>query len=268
MAHRSYLFVPADRPERIAKALASGAHAVIVDLEDAVPAAAKDGARDALAKHLSEATPVLVRINGFGTPWHDEDLRACRHPGVAGIVLPKAENATQIDLVGGAFTRAMPVLPLVETAQGLWNAHAIAHGRGVVRLAFGAIDFCADVGIGGDREELDYARSQLVLVSKLAAIERPVDGVTTTFDDVAAIERDTVRARRFGFGAKLCIHPKQVAVVNACFAPTAGEIAWATRVVDAAAKAAGAAVALDGKMIDRPVILQAEEILREGRAAP
>jgi citrate lyase subunit beta / citryl-CoA lyase len=120
-----------------------------------------------------------------------------------------------------------------------------------------------DLGIDGEGEELLYFRSQLVLVSRLAGIQPPVDGPCTALDDAAQLSADTLRARRLGFGGKLCIHPKQVAPVNAAFAPSPEELAWAKRVLAAAAASDGAAVALDGKMVDRPVILKAEQIVRE-----
>ena len=260
---RSYLFVPGNRPERFAKALASEADRVIVDLEDAVPEAEKDAARGALAAWATSERGVFVRINAAETRWFDDDLRVCGLPGVAGVMLPKAERAEEIARVADAAATSAAIVPLIETARGMWDALAIATTPRVQRLAFGSIDFQLDVGIHGDDDELLHFRSQLVLVSRLAGIEPPIDGVTTALDDAATLRNDTMRARRLGFGAKLCIHPKQVAAVNACFAPTADELAWAKRVLDAAAAAKGAAVALDGRMIDRPLIRRAEEIVRE-----
>ena len=256
---RSYLFVPGTRPERFGKAFASGAHAVIVDLEDAVPPADKENARAAVAAALSPTQPLLVRINAAGTPWFDDDVRLCRHEGVAGIVLPKAEEAVVIEHIRGVVGERVAILPLIETARGLWNAHAVAGSQGVQRLLFGSIDFQVDLRVADD--ELIAYRSQLVLVSRIAELPPPVDGVTTAIDDAEALRRDTSRARALGFGGKLCIHPKQVELVNAAFRPTDDEIAWAQRVVAADAQARGAAVAVDGKMVDRPVLLQARGIL-------
>lgn len=261
---RSYLFVPANRPERYAKACAAGADAVIVDLEDAVPAGDKAAARDALAAWLRMAAPpVLVRINAADTPWFDADLALCAMAGVAGVVLPKAASVADIATVVAAGAPA--VLPLVESAQGFWHAHALAHAPGVQRLIFGSIDFCLDLGLVEGSEQLQYFRSQLVLVSRLAGIAAPVDGVTSTLDDPAAIDADTLRARHGGFGAKLCIHPRQVAHVNRGFAPTADELAWARRVLDAASATEGAAVAVDGKMVDLPVLAIAQRMVDEAR---
>jgi citrate lyase subunit beta / citryl-CoA lyase len=258
---RSYLFVPGNRPERFDKACAAGAHAVIIDLEDAVPLAEKQAARAAVAGWLSPAQQVLVRINSADSEWFADDLALCALPGVAGIVLPKAERIDDIVRLCAAGAKA--VLPLVETAQGFWHAHALAQTRGVQRLMFGSIDFQLDAGIDGEGEELLYFRSQLVLLSRVAGIQPPVDGVTTAIDDPEQLRADTQRARRLGFGGKLCIHPKQVAAVNLHFSPSEEEVAWARRVLQAAAAANGAAVALDGKMVDLPVIRKAQEIITE-----
>ena len=258
---RSYLFVPGNRPERFDKACKAGADAVIVDLEDAVPPVEKDKARDALSAWLSPASPVLVRINAAETTWFEDDLDLCRMPGVAGIVLPKAERAEDIARIMARGAAA--VLPLIETAQGMWNAHALATATGVQRLLFGSIDFQLDVGIDGEDEELLYFRSRLVLVSRVAGLQMPVDGVTVALNDADQLHTDTMRARRLGFGGKLCIHPKQVETVALCFSPTQQDIAWAQRIVQAAEAAGGAAVALDGKMVDLPLIRKAQEILGE-----
>jgi citrate lyase subunit beta/citryl-CoA lyase len=258
---RSFLFVPSNRPERFDKACAAAADVVIVDLEDAVPAADKVAARSALAAWLSPARPVFVRINSADSEWFRDDLALCALPGVAGIVLSKAEREDDLAAVASAGARA--ILPLIESAKGLWNAPALARAARVQRLVFGSIDFSFDLGIKEGHEQLLYFRSHLVLVSRIAGIAAPVDGVTTTLDDPASIRIDTLRARGLGFGGKLCIHPKQVACVNESFAPSVVELAWARRVLEAASSAHGAAVALDGKMVDRPVILIAQRMLGE-----
>lgn len=262
------MFVPGDRPERFAKAIASGADAVIIDLEDAVAPAAKSGARAAVAANLAAARPVLVRINGPRTEWFREDVQLCRLPGVAGVVLPKAERVDDVRYVAETAGNDMPILPLIETARGFANVEAIARSAWVERLLFGSLDLQLDLGIAGDGEELNYFRSRLVLVSRLAALAAPVDGVTTALDDPAVLRAETLRAKRFGFGGKLCIHPKQVSVVNECFGPSEAEIAWARRVVEAARATPHGAVALDGNMIDRPVLARAEAILRAVSAKP
>jgi citrate lyase subunit beta/citryl-CoA lyase len=259
---RSYLFVPGNRPERFEKALVAGADAVILDLEDAVAPEDKVRARDAIAGWLSPERSVVVRINGPDSLWFGEDLALCALAGVAGVMVPKAERRADLERIAVvAVGRA--ILPLIETAQGVENARALAAADSVQRLVFGSIDLQLDLGIRDDDQALLFFRSQLVLVSRLANLASPVDGVNTAIDDVEALRRDTARARRLGFGAKLCIHPRQVATVNQGFMPTDEEVGWARRVLEAAAKAQGAAVALDGKMVDRPVILRAQAIVDE-----
>src|SRR5580692_5426627 len=144
-APRSYLFVPGNRPDRFAKAYASGADAVIIDLEDAVPAAERAAARPLIAAWLSPAHPVLIRINGASTEWFAEDSELCRQPGVAGAVLPKAERPEDIALIPHT-----QVLPIIESARGFWNLAAMAHAPKVQRLMFGSIDFQLDLGIHGE----------------------------------------------------------------------------------------------------------------------
>jgi citrate lyase subunit beta/citryl-CoA lyase len=263
MVARSYLFVPGHRSDRFDKAWAAGADQVIIDLEDAVPPADKTRARALVAAWLSPERPVLVRINGADSEWFRDDLALCGKPGVAGIVLPKAER--EADLTALSAAGAQAILPLIETAQGLWNCALLARVTRVERLVFGSIDFSLDLGIREGHEQLLYARSQLVLASRVAGIAAPVDGVTTTFDDPGVVRDDTLRSRALGFGAKLCIHPQQVAPVNDAFVPTSEELAWAGRVMAAAEAANGAAVAVDGKMLDRPVFLTAQQMLDVAR---
>jgi citrate lyase subunit beta/citryl-CoA lyase len=258
---RSYLFVPGDRPERLDKACAAGAGQVIVDLEDAVAPGAKDAARDAVASWLRAERPVALRINGAGTPWFERDLALAERPGVAAVMLPKAERADELARVAAAVPQAA-LLPLIESARGFAALNDIARAPRVQRLVFGSIDFQLDLGIAGDDDELLHFRSGIVLASRLANLQPPVDGVCTSIDDEPALRAASLRAQRLGFGAKLCIHPRQVAVVEAAFAPSAQELAWARRVLEAAHAAGGAAVAVDGLMVDKPVLLRAQRLLR------
>ncbi len=262
---RSLLFVPADRPDRFDKACASGADAVIIDLEDAVAPQNKAAARASLADWLTPAREVLVRVNAPGSQWFADDMALTRLPGVQGVVLPKAERAEDVAAVVQACSAG--VLPLIETARGVREAEAIASVPGVRRLLFGSIDLQLDLGIQGDGDELLFFRSQLVLVSRLAGIAAPIDGVSTVIDDLPRLRSDAQRARSLGFGGKLCIHPRQVQTVNQAFLPGADELMWARRVLTAAAASRGAAVQLDGQMIDRPVVLRAEAIVRTAEAA-
>lgn len=244
------LFVPATRPDRFAKAAASGADAVILDLEDAVAAADKDTARAALTADLG--LPVLLRINAAGTEWHKADLAAAARLPLAAVILPKAEEAATVAAVAEA--TGHPVIALIETARGLAAARSIA---GAARqLAFGSVDFCADLGCAHDRAMLLPARFELVLASRLAGIAPPIDGVTLRIEGPEP-GSDAAHARALGMGGKLCIHPAQVAPVLAAFATTAAEIDWATRVL----ASGDGAVAVDGEMVDEPVRARARAIL-------
>lgn len=262
---RSYLFVPANRPDRFSKALSAGADAVIIDLEDAVTPDQKDAAREILSQWLATGGSALVRINGPQTEWFHDDLQLCGQAGVAGTLLPKAQTADDVRALAEA-APGKPILPLIETALGFSNVMTLCAQPAVQRLVFGAIDFQVDLGIEGDGEELLFFRSQLVLVSRLHNLLPPVDGVTVEIHDSNVLRSEARRARRLGFGAKLCIHPKQVDLVNELFSPSTAELAWAQRVLDALARNAGNAVALDGKLVDTPVVRRAEAIMRQKRS--
>ena len=261
MAGSSYLFVPGSRPDRFEKAWKAGADAVILDLEDAVPSESKSEAREAVAAWLSPEHPVYVRVNGTATAWFEADLEAIARPGLAGVVLPKSEDPNGIAEVVARTPEEARLVPLLETALGVWNSRDLAEAPRVERLAFGSIDFQLDTGIEGEDEELLYARSRLVLASRVAGIPPPLDGVTTALDDPDRLAADVERARRLGFGGKLCIHPKQIEAVNRGFTPTEAEISRAKRVLEAVEASGTGAARLDGEMIDRPVIERAKAIL-------
>lgn len=264
---RSFLFVPGDRPERFAKAAASGAHAVIIDLEDAVAASAKRQARESCRAFLAGGGSALVRVNALDTAWAQDDLALCRMPGVHGVVLPKAETAADIHEAAQRMGTEKPILALIETAAGMVNVHAIAAQPGVTRLLFGTVDFCLELGIEGDGESLASYRAQLVLASCAAGLPPPVDGVTLALKDEDALRAATLRARRIGFGGKLCIHPVQVLTINAGFQPTSAEIAWATQVLALAGNSPGA-FEFEGRMVDAPVLARARRLLRSRRSSP
>ena len=264
---RTYLFVPGDRPERFAKALASGADAVVLDLEDAVAAGAKDAARASVAQALAggDASRLVVRINDASTPWYAADLAMLAATRAPMVMLPKSEREADIAQVRAACP-TIAALALVESARGVLAAEALAAVPGVQRLVFGTIDFALDLDLPGDPVGLDHAASHLALASRAAGIAPPVAGVTTAIDDEALLLADLARARAHGFAAKLCIHPRQVAPIHAALAPSAAERAWAERVLAAAAAAGGAAVQLDGRMVDKPIIERARRLV--ARAHP
>ncbi|MBL0173028.1 MAG: CoA ester lyase [Gemmatimonadaceae bacterium] len=269
MIVRTLLFVPGDRPERFDKAAASGADAIVLDLEDAVAASNKVLARESVVAWLRNAVVTdgplrIVRVNARGTPWFEDDVSALRDIGVHGVMLPKCEQPFDLDTLPD-----VGLWPLIESARGLANATAIGAVPGVQQLVFGSLDFQLDLGIESDADETELApyRAQLVLASRLAGLAAPVDGVTIALNDDAALANATRRAMREGFGAKLCIHPRQVPVVHAAMHPGAVAIAHARRVLEAAAAADGAAVAVDGMMVDRPVIRRAQSVLARAERA-
>ncbi len=272
---RSFLFVPANRSDRFAKALASGADAVIIDLEDAVAAGDKALARAQLADAFSrfagaERGRLLVRINARGTPWFDDDLALLQRlarQGLAGVMVPKAETMADLHCVANTVGPDCGLVPQVESVIGLDGVDALAQGPQVQRLAFGNLDFQADAGLACDADEAELmpVRLALLLASRRAALAAPVDGVTPGTQDSAQLQADVTRSRRGGFGGKLCIHPAQVAVVNAAFAPDAAELAWAQRVMAAFAAAGGGVFSLDGRMVDAPVLRLAQHTLAHSR---
>jgi len=271
---RSFLFVPATRPERYAKALASGADAVIIDLEDAVAPVDKTAARQMLAQawHDLSATQrgrVLVRLNASGTEWLADDLVLLGTLGVVGVMLPKAESAADLARVAAAMGPACALLPMIESVAGLDAVDAMARSPQVLRLAFGNLDFQADAGMacGPDEPELTAVRVALVLSSRRACLAAPVDGVTAGTQDAAQLHRDALHSRRGGFGGKLCIHPSQVPLVNAAFTPSPAELDWARRVLAAFEAAGGGVFSLDGRMVDAPVLRLAQRTLAQSHAA-
>ena len=273
---RSFLFVPANRPERHAKALASGADAVIIDLEDAIAPADKLSARQTLVQafaglDMAQRARLLVRINAAGTPWHSDDLTAMQAmaaQGLAAVMVSKAESVQTLAQVAAAVGPACALLPLIESVAGLDAANALSVCPQVLRLAFGHLDFQADAGLacGLDESELVPVRLALVLASRRAGLAAPVDGISPGTQNTAQLSLDAARSRRGGFGGKLCIHPAQVAVVNAAFVPGAAELAWADRVRLAFDAAGGGVFSLDGRMVDAPVLLLAQRTLAQAAA--
>jgi citrate lyase subunit beta/citryl-CoA lyase len=275
MRLRSLLFVPGSRPDRFARAEASGADAVVLDLEDGVEASRKDEARRAIAEFLdrspSSGSKRFVRVNAFASGWFDQDLELVGGlTAIDGVVLPKAEGANQIEAVARAIVYR-PVLPLIETASGVLNAGALAAAhQAIPALLFGAEDLSAQLGIPRtiDGEELLVARSQVVL----AAAAVGADAIDAVFVNLAAqddLRRDAMRARRLGFHGKMAIHPDQVPIINEVFTPTTAELDRARRIVDAfeRAEAQGEGVLrLDDQMVDAPIVARARRVLNRARS--
>ncbi len=254
------LFVPGDRPDRILKAFQATMDAVIIDLEDAVAEVAKDAARTSLieARNAIASAPclVMVRINAAGTVAYSADLQALSGLSLAGIVLPKAETA--LDVTATSAAAGLPVLALIESARGIAAARSLAEAS--ARLAFGSIDFAADIGCAQNRDALLAARSELVLASRLAGKPAPIDGVTASTRDAELVRSDAGYAASLGFGGKLIIHPAQLKPAVMGFCPANEEVAWAQRVL--ATSTNGGAAQIDGAMIDAPVLLRASQIVQ------
>jgi len=268
---RSFLFVPGNRHERFEKAARSGADAVILDLEDGVAPGDKPAAREAIAREWAKVKavgiPVIVRLNALSTLYGPDDLAwATSLDAPAAVMLPKAEGAEPIERVHAALH--VPVLPLIESAAGLAALPAVAQARGVSRLFLGHIDFMADTGLvcGDDEVEVAPLRFAMAMATRAAGLASPVDGVTIQINEPDRLKRDMQRAIRFGFGAKMCIHPSQVPVIHEACRPTEEELAWARKVLAADEASGGAATQVDGRLVDLPVVLQARRTVARAAA--
>jgi citrate lyase subunit beta / citryl-CoA lyase len=288
-AIRSLMFVPAHRERMVQRALGlgefgpSGVDVAILDLEDGVPPGAKDEARRIVSQTL--ARPALggplrfVRIQRVPSDAGEEDLDAALRPGLHAVVAPKVRRAEDVEWLAAQLDAreakaaiaagSIRIVPSIESAAALLDAPRIAAASArVVALMFGSEDFALDLGLATRREgeaaELLYARSAVV-VAAVAAGKLAIDGIWPDIEDGAGLREDSLRARRLGFAAKTCIHPGQIATVNDAFTPSAAEVEEAHRVVrafdDAVARGSGA-VALDGRMLDAPVVDRARRILR------
>ncbi|WP_405182579.1 CoA ester lyase [Nocardia sp. NBC_01377] len=260
---RSLLFVPGNRPERFAKAVDSGADAIIIDLEDAVPPAEKSIALGNAISWLAEGASAVVRINGIGTQWHAQEIAALRDTDAV-LMLPKAESLAGLaDLVAALGEDRL--IPLIETAAGITDADRICRVPGTIRIAIGNVDLAAELGVDPmSQTALAYARGRVVLASAAAGILPPIDGVTTVLEPFDQLLTDVAASREFGFTGKLCIHPRQVEYVNASLTPTETEIAWATRIARVVHEGV---VVIDNQMVDPPVLARAERILRQADRA-
>lgn len=258
------LFVPGDRPERFHKAYTSGAHIIIIDLEDAVreenKATALENIRAALTPGEARISAV-VRINKERISTELPallELAATPGNGLLGIMIPKVEHPQDIppDLGG------LPIIALVETALGIENISAIARAEGLTRLAFGAVDFAADMQSSHD-SIIGYAQTRILLSTQAAGLSPAMDSPSVEISDLEKVSQDSRHAYALGFGGKLCIHPAQLAAVELGFAPSEKEILWAKEVISVE----GGAHQIQGKMVDLPVIERAKRILRGARSS-
>jgi citrate lyase subunit beta / citryl-CoA lyase len=254
------LFVPADRPERFAKAAASGADAVIIDLEDAVAPERKAFGREALRTLRGLPVPICVRINPVGAPDHDRDVAAIRELDFSSIMIPKAESPADISETNRKLGGGRGFVALIETARGVAESRAIAQTPGVIQLAFGPADYALDLFIKPNGQAFGHALTMLAIASRASGLPGPLDG--PCFDTGAnslALEAELAMARRLGASGKLCIHPRQVPAVKAAFAPSAEDVAMAQKIV--AAGKDPAARSIDGQLVDKPILERALRIL-------
>jgi citrate lyase beta subunit len=264
---RSLLFAPGNDERKLEEALAAGADAVVADLEDAVPATEKEAARTVARRVLggaATASLVAVRVNAAGTEHWGADLQAVADLELDALVLPKATP----EAVGALGPDGPPVVAIVETALGVRHAYETARLPRVAALVLGAVDLGLELGLEprADGQEVLYARSRLVLESAAAGLRSPFDLVHVDTRDDEGLEAEARLARSLGFRGKACIHPAQVAIVNRVFSPTGEERERARRVVEAYERGLAdgrGAVALDGEMIDLPVVERARRILAE-----
>lgn len=259
---RSFLFVPADKPEMIAKAYGLGADAIVLDLEDAVAPGQKAAARQAVHEALRAipaiSTPTLVRVNAPSTPEHTADYRMLlRTPSVKAVVLPKA-TASEVRRM----PPSLPVIALLETAEGLLEAAAIASAANVLGIGLGAADLAAELGCELASSSLLAARSGMVLASAAARKRPPIDTAFMSIRDRQRLVAEAHHARSLGFTGKFCIHPAQLTDVHAAFTPSEEETQWARDVISAFRFAGEEGVIqLAGQVIDAPVVRRAQRLL-------
>lgn len=281
--YRSWMFVPGNHERRLEKARELKADVLIYDLEDAVPLHEKEKAREMVKHALRNNAHVVqyVRVNDPTTPYYKDDVSELVGAGLAGIVLPKAARKEQILSVDQHISEieellalqpgAVEIVPLIESAIGLYHAYDIASASSRIRrLAFGSVDFTLDIGAQLTKEgkEILFARSQLVVISRAAGIEPPIDAVYIHIKDDDGLYQDARLARQLGFQGKLVIHPDQIKVVDEVFSPTAEEIEEAKMIVaafDEALASGVAAIQIDGKLIDYPVAERAKRIVEQAK---
>ena len=257
---RSWLFAPGHDEKLLRKVFDVGADAVMLDLEDAVPAELKDRARDMVAA-VAAARACWVRVNRAQTEECERDLAAlaCK---VSGIRIPKVESAAEVAWVA----ERAPGIQLdctVESARGVLMAFEIASAPACTLLSFGALDLAADLGSSAGERETLYARSHLVIAARSAGKPRPSDGVHPLLDDDAGMRKETEAAKRLGFFGKSAIHPRQVPIIHEVFTPTPEELAWAKQVLWAFEQSGGAATkTATGEFVDRPVAERAKQLLQ------
>lgn len=281
---RSWLYAPGNNPKLLDRVFSAGADCVILDLEDSVPLEEKERARglvgETIDSHQGVPGPLLfARINDPASGLAEDDIRAVVRPGLAGLRVPKVEDASSVRRVAEWVSRAESAAGIpdrtiqlvlgLESAAGVWRAAdiAAAHSR-VVALNLGVADYSRDLNLrleSEDGRELLYAKSHLVIASRVAGIAPPIDSVYTKIDDLEGLERETRGSRALGMFGKGAIHPRQIEIINQVFTPTEKDVAQATEIVEAAREAAargsGAIKLPNGDFVDKPIVERAEAVL-------
>lgn len=276
---RSVLFVPADDAGKLAKARSAGADALILDLEDSVASTRKPIARRSVSEFLT-ATPddsqaIFVRFHSCSSPGFQADCALLESVSPDGIVLSKCSSADDVHQLVDTLNRhalaaSCGILPLIENANGILNAHAIAAASNrVAALLFGAEDFCADTGIqpGGEEAELLFARSTVVIAGAAAGVPA-IDTPFLNFRDHERLRDAAYRARRLGFAGKLAIHPLQIACLNEIFQPSEQELENARSILKSMESESAGVTSLNGQMVDRVHVRRAQRMLATRRSGP
>ena len=277
--YRSWLFVPGNQEKHLSKVKDLKADAIIYDLEDAVPDKNKSAARIKVKETIKNTSEQInyVRVNDLNTPYFMDDLNGIIVENLSGIVIPKVDHREDI-IIADYFLgqleekynfqkNTFSIIPLIETALGIQNIQEIASAsERIMCLCFGGEDFMLDLNVNSNGQQLEllYARSKMVIASRAAGIEAPIDTVYTNFRDDKGLKTAAQSGKQFGFQGKLIIHPQQIDIVNAVFSPTAVEIEEAEKIVELyqqSLERGEGAVQLAGKMIDVPVAERARKIL-------
>jgi len=275
------LFVPADKEKMLLKINDLKADVVILDLEDAISLNHKQFARDLVKKHFPNIKkPTIVRINSLETDEYSLDMQLVAElaafDSFRGIMLPKALSKNTIKQVSNRLqevekeaeiNKKVPIIPLIESALGIKNAYEIASAdERIIRLAFGGVDFVSDIDAQAtlDEHELLYARSEIIISSRSAGLDKPIDTVYVNFKDTEGFRSNCSYVKSLGFGGKLLIHPLQVNTANQVFSPSKVEVEEAREIIDnVKANEHLGTFQLNGKMVDKPVIEKAKRILHD-----
>lgn len=270
--NNTWLFVPATRMDRVDKAFASGAEAVIVDLEDAIAQEDKAQAREALKNYYDEQNekhtyqPIWLRINRAGTEAFFDDIALCQQmPKLVGVLLAKAEQAADIEHVHQC--TGLPVIALIESAIGLYQIDNMAKATGLAAFSYGFLDLCNDLRVQVGTPSADIVanqiRYQFILISKVHKLAPPIDTIYPDFNDEKGLTKRVQLWAQMGMSGMLCIHPKQVATVQQALQPTDRELDFAKRVIEEYERSGQAVFKIEGEMVDAPVIERCRQLLTQ-----